>query len=65
MTLEYRAITKVNEILHGLSHITDCGPASEVLDLFERDFPREKDILSDFRNTLCDKTFELYKTRND
>jgi|TARA_R110000803_G_scaffold196743_1_gene260147 hypothetical protein len=53
-------IKKVNNILYGLTDISDCGAAGKVIDFFEKDFPNEKFIIKEFRDYLCDKSFELF-----
>lgn len=64
MTVKDNAIKKVNNILYGLHDISDCGAAGKVLDFFEKDFPNEKVVIQEFRDYLCDKTFELFITKN-
>lgn len=52
------AENKVLEILDNLKTMDDCGRASKVIDAFEK--IGDKQLIKDYRNELCDRTFELY-----
>lgn len=54
------ATQTVNNILEDVSHISDCGASGKVVDFFEKQFPNEKQLIKEFRDELCDKTFDLY-----
>ena len=50
---------KVLSIVESLDTIKQCGPASTVIDLFEKRFGYTE-FVKDVRDLLCDRTFELY-----
>jgi DUF2075 family protein len=52
------AENKVLEILDNLKTMDDCGRASKVIDAFEK--VGSKQTTKDYRDELCDRTFEMY-----
>jgi len=50
---------KILEIIDNLDNMEDCGKASKVIDAFEK-MTKNKKTVKDFREYLCDKTFEIY-----
>ena len=63
MEVKNKVVLKINQLLDDASHISECGQLSKVVDVFEKEYPAEKEITKDFRNVLCDITFELYSKR--
>ena len=51
---------KVLSIIESLDTIKQCGPASTVIDLFEKRFGKTEFVVY-ARNLLCDRTFALHK----
>jgi hypothetical protein len=56
--LEIFTENKVLEILDNLKTMDDCGRASKVIDSFEK--IGSKQLTKEYRNELCDRTFEMY-----
>jgi hypothetical protein len=53
------AENKVNEIIDNIQTMDDCGRASKVIDVFEKESD-DRETIKRFREYLCDKTFETY-----
>jgi hypothetical protein len=49
----------INEILDNLETLDSCGKASDVIDNYSEQWP-DSEMTQDFRERLCDKTFEVY-----
>lgn len=60
------ATNKVSNILNDLHTLDQCEAASNVVDLYEKQFPGNKEFVAFARDFLCDRTFQIYKeTHNE
>ena len=60
------AQNKINDIINNCTTMDDCGNARKVIDEYESDKPKQKEFVKIARNTLCDKTYEVFAdTRSD
>ena len=60
-TPELIAMDKVRDIIENqVITMADIRSASEVIDSFEKSFPREKEFIHSMRDQLCDKTFNIF-----
>lgn len=62
LTPELTTKEKVRNIIENkVTTMEDTRRASYVIDYFEKSFPQEKDFVYCMRDSLCDRTFELYR----
>ena len=52
---------KITEIIGNLDNLTACGNASDVIDFYQKGNPEDRAWISEMRNWLCDRTFEIFK----
>jgi hypothetical protein len=48
MEVKNKVVLKINQLLDDASHISECGQLSKVVDVFEKEYPTEKEITKDF-----------------
>jgi hypothetical protein len=60
MNIQDIATQRLNWEFYQLSHIKDCGTVSKLVDYFEEQFPNQKQLIKEFRDELCERTFDLY-----
>lgn len=51
---------RIADILESIQDLEDCAAASKVIDMYQRDFPNERQFIWQVRNLLCDITFDKY-----
>jgi hypothetical protein len=52
------------DIIENLKTLDQCGSASDVIDAYEKEWTN-KEMTQQFRDILCDKTFEVYREEVD
>lgn len=66
MTFFTNSKRKITDLIDDCTTMDDCGRARSVIDDYENDKPKEKEFIKEVRNSLCDKTFEVFaNTRTD